>query len=62
MRTKHIDIRHHFLKDVVEYKDMDIKYIGIKENPEYIMMNNCSEDYYVKHTKRIAEGELWDIV
>ena len=27
MRTKHIDIRHYFLRDMVEYKDMEIKYI-----------------------------------
>ena len=30
MRTKHIDIRHHFLRDTVEYKDMEIKYIRIE--------------------------------
>ena len=26
------------------------------------MTNNCSEPDYVKHMKRITEGELWDIV
>ena len=26
MRKKHIDIHHNFLRDMVEYKDMDIKY------------------------------------
>ena len=31
MRTKHIDIRHHFLRDVVEDKDTGIKYNNTKE-------------------------------
>ena len=30
MRTKNIDIRHHFMRYMVEEKDMDIKYIRIK--------------------------------
>ena len=27
MRTKHINICHHFMRDATEEKDMDIKYI-----------------------------------
>ena len=27
IRNKHIDIRKHFLRDIVEDKDIDIKYI-----------------------------------
>ena len=30
MRTKHIDIRHHFLSDMFEDKDMYIEYIRSK--------------------------------
>ena len=62
MLTSHVYIRHHFLRDMVEDKDMDIKDITIKENPAGIMMKNCSEAYYVKHMKMITEGELWDLV
>ena len=62
MRTKHIYIRHHFLRDMVEEKDMDIKYIRIEENPVDITTRNCSEADYVKHTKRITEGELQEPV
>ena len=42
MRTKHIDICHHILRDVVEDKDIDIKYIQREENPAYIMTDNNS--------------------
>ena len=62
MRTKHIDIRHHFLRDMVDDKDIDIKYIRIEENPADIMMKNCSEADYVKHMKRIKDGEICGIV
>ena len=47
---------------MVEDKDMDIKYIGGKENPANITTKNVSEDDYVKHTKRITEGEIWEFV
>ena len=51
MRTKHIDICHHFLRDMVEDKYIDIKYIRSEENSAYFMTKNCSEVYYVKHMK-----------
>ena len=38
--TKHIDICHHFLWDIVEYKDIGIGYIWIEDNPEYMSTNN----------------------
>ena len=40
MRTNHIDILHHFLRDVVKDKDIAIKYIRSEENPEDIMTKN----------------------
>ena len=38
--TKHIDICHHFLWNIVEDKDIDIKYIRSEDNPAYIRTNN----------------------
>ena len=38
--TKYIDICHHFLWDIVEDKDIDIKYIRSEDNPAYIRTNN----------------------
>ena len=62
MSNKHIDIRHHFMRDMVKYKDMDIRYIRSKDNPADIMTNNCSEADYDKVENRITEGELWELV
>ena len=62
MRTKHIDICDHFLRDMVIKKDMDINYIISEENPADIMKRNFSESDHAKNAKRITEGELWEIV
>ena len=43
----------------MEDKDLDIKYIRSEENYAYIMTNNCSEEYLLKHMNRITERELW---
>ena len=58
MRTKHIDICHHFLRYIVEDKYIDIKYISSEEKPVLIMKKNLSEVDFVKHMKSIIEGEL----
>ena len=62
IRTKHIDIHHHSLRDMVEEKYIDIQYIRSEENPVDIMTNNTSEAYFSRHMRRITEGELWEIV
>ena len=58
MHTKKIDICHHFLRNMVEDKNMDIKYISSKENPAGIMTRNFYEVDCVKHMKSITEGEI----
>ena len=59
LRTKNIDIRHHFLMGMVEDKYIYIQYIGSEENPAYIMTKNCSESDYIKQMRSITEGEIW---
>ena len=58
IRTKKIDTRHHFLRDMVEYKDIAIQYIWSEDNPVDIMKNNTLESDCVKHIKGITEEEL----
>ena len=60
--TRKIDICHHFLNDMVEYKDIDIQYIRSEDNPADIMTKNTSEAYFTRHMKRITEVELWELV
>ena len=61
MRTNHIDIRHHFLRNMVEDKNMNIQYIRSKK-PANIMMKNFPEADYINHMKGITEEELWELV
>ena len=56
MSNKNIYIRHHFLRDVVENKDIFIKCVWSEENPTNIMTKNTSEVNVLKHMKRITRG------
>ena len=40
IHTKHIDIRHRFLRYIVEDKNLDIQYIRSEENPAEIITKN----------------------
>ena len=46
--TRKIDICHHFLNDMVEYKDIDIQYIRSEDNPAEKITKNTSEADFVK--------------
>ena len=52
--TKHIDICHRILREVIEDKDMDIKYIIHEENPADITMIKFSDANYIKHMKIVS--------
>ena len=46
--TNHIDIRHHFIQDMVEYKDNDIYYIQSENDPVDIITKNTLEADFAK--------------
>ena len=52
--TKHINIRHHFLRDMVEEKYIDIEYIRSENNPYDIMSKKTSEANFARHMIRIT--------
>ena len=56
--AKHIYIRHHFLRDMVEDQDIDTQYIWSGDNHADIMTKNNSESDFTWHMKSIIEGEL----
>ena len=47
---------------MLEEKDTEIKHIRSEKNPANITTKNFYETDYVKHTRRITEGELWELV
>ena len=52
--TKHIDICHNFLRDMVEEKYIDIEYIRSENNPYDIMSKKTSEANFARHMIRIT--------
>jgi hypothetical protein len=52
-RTKHIDARHHFVREHCEKKDFDIKHVKSAENESDILTKNA--------TKEILKGHLENI-
>ena len=62
IRTKQIDISYHFLREMVEDKDIDIQYILSEYNTANIMTRNTLEADLIRHIKRITEEELWELV
>jgi hypothetical protein len=57
-RTKHIDIRHHHVKDMVEEKELVVKYIKSELNPADIMTKNVREVIHNAHSPNVFEGLL----
>ena len=54
IHTNHIDIFNHFLRDMVEDKDIDIQYIWSEDNPADIMTNNTSKSDFVRPMNNIT--------
>ena len=64
MRTKNIDIRHHFLRDVLEDKDMDINYIMREAKPADIIMKIFLKPIALntrKTSQRENSGRSWKL-
>jgi hypothetical protein len=57
-RTKH---RHHFMRDLQEQKDLDVRFKRSENNSEDIMTKNMTRDVHDKHSKSIRKGnsEVW---
>ncbi|GKY94003.1 hypothetical protein MPSEU_000367100 [Mayamaea pseudoterrestris] len=55
-RTKHIDIRHRFISELVESGKLELRYIKTDENPADILSKNCKEEIHLKHADAIYDG------
>ena len=57
-RTKHIDIRRHFMRDLQEKKDLDVRFKRSENNSADIMTKNTKRDIHDKHSKSIRKCTL----
>jgi hypothetical protein len=57
-RTKQIDIRHHYMRDLRDSKALDVRLKRSKNNSAGIMTKNTTSEAHDKHTQKIRNGTL----
>jgi hypothetical protein len=57
-RIKHIDVRYHFLREVVEERKLSLLKIEGKENPADALTKVISAEQFVKHKRRLQVLQL----
>jgi hypothetical protein len=55
-RTKHIDIRMHFIRELYEQKLIDVKYVETELNAADIFTKNPPEKLFATHAARLRNG------
>ena len=57
-RTKHIDVRAHFIRELEDNGYLNVQFIRSEENSADILNKNCPEKLHTKHAKNIRDGTL----
>jgi hypothetical protein len=57
-RTKHIDVRHHYLRDLHSDEKIEIRFKRSEDNSADIMTKNTNKELFEKHTELIRTGNL----
>ena len=57
-RTKHIDVRHHFIRNLVKKKINEIQFIKSENNVVDISTKNVKEETFNKHAKKINNSKV----
>ena len=53
-KTKHIDIKNNFVKDMVAQKEVNVKYITTQEIVAYSFTKTISKEAYFRHVKSLG--------
>ena len=51
-RTKHVDTRYHFIKELQDQGVIEVKFVGTKDNEANMMTKNVGEEEYVRMTDK----------
>ena len=57
-RTKHIDVRAHFIRELEDQGYLMVHFVQSEENSADILSKNCPEKLHTKHAARIRNGNL----
>jgi len=52
-RTRHIDIRHHFMRDLADEGIFEAKHVATKRNRADVMTKNLPEELYKSHSTNL---------
>ena len=55
MRTKHIDVRYHFLRNKVEDGEIIFTYVRSENNPSDLLTKNVKQQIHDRHAPRYSE-------
>ena len=60
-RSKHIDIRHHYVRECYQTKQITLIYEESRLNHSDILTKHVTEETHLEHSKRICEGlmRIW---
>ena len=57
-RTKHIDVRHHFIRDLIHMKILEVVFVRSEENVADILTKHVSEILFKKHAEKLLAGHV----
>ena len=57
-RTKHIDVREHFIRRLVENDQVEVKFVKSEDNHADILTKNVKQELFDKHSAQINTGKL----
>ena len=60
-RTKHIDIRHHFLRDHALKGDISLKFISTDNQIAYIFTKPLKEDIFMRFQRDLGICNIFDL-
>jgi len=58
MRTKHIDVRYHFLRDKVKDGSIRFVYVRSENNPSDLCTKNVRQQVHDRHADNILNGTI----
>jgi Reverse transcriptase (RNA-dependent DNA polymerase) len=60
-RTKHIDVRYHFIRGLINKQDVEVKFVKTTENDADIYTKNTSGELFKKHTAGYMQDIDYDV-
>ena len=60
-RSKHIDIKHHFIRDDIQKGDIELSFVNIEDQIADIFLKLLAEDhfYYIKNLLKACIYNTW---